>query len=218
VGEILKSRTLIVLSVILIAQAVAYHAYPKVEAVPLARPLSEVPKLIGTWQMVNESELDSEVQELLKADDSLNRVYADGLSGRSASFYVAYFKTQRTGVSPHSPKVCLPGSGWVPSESVRVSIDVPGWEGPITVNRYIVAKGDLRSVVFYWYQTHNRVIASEYAAKLYTVADGLRYRRSDTSLVRVIVPFSGPDDTGAEAAAIGFVKTVFGTLREFLPK
>jgi EpsI family protein len=217
-GEILKSRTLILLSLLLLAEAAAYHAYPKVEEIPLARPLSEMPRLIGPWSMVTESELDSEVQELLKADDTLNRVYMDGSTGRTASLYVAYFKTQRTGVSPHSPKVCLPGSGWVPSESTRVEIDPPGWEGPATVNRYIVAKGESRSVVYYWYQTHKRVIASEYAAKFYTVLDGLRDRRSDTSLVRVIVPFTGPEDNGADAAAAGFIKTVFPQLREFLPK
>jgi EpsI family protein len=216
--EILKNRVLMALSLLLLAQAAAYHAYPKVEEIRLARPLSEVPKLIGPWRMVSESQLDSEVQELLKADDTLNRVYADGAAGRNASLYVAFFKTQRTGISPHSPKVCLPGSGWVPSDSTQVEINPPGWSGPAEVNRYIVAKGDQRSVVYYWYQTHKRVIASEYAAKVYTVLDGLTDRRSDTSLVRVIVPYDGPGDRGADDAATSFIRAVFPHLREFLPK
>ena len=72
-----------------------------------------------------------------------------------------------------------------------VPIAVAGRPAPIVVNRYVVARGDERSVVLYWYQSHDRIIASEYAAKFWLIADSIRYRRSDTALVKVVVPVAG---------------------------
>jgi len=37
----------------------------------------------------------------------------------------------------------------------------------IEVNRYVIQKGLEKQVVLYWYQSHGRVIASEYWAKIY---------------------------------------------------
>jgi EpsI family protein len=71
--------------------------------------------------------------------------------------------------------------------------------------------------VLYWYQSHNRVIASEYAAKIFTVVDSIRYNRSDTSLVRVVVPVQDGDTQGAVNTAVSFVKTAFEPLKEYLP-
>ena len=48
--------------------------------------------------------------------------------------------------------------------------------------------GNEKSVTLYWYQSHNRVIASEYSAKFWLVADAIRYQRSDTAIVKVVVP------------------------------
>jgi len=45
-----------------------------------------------------------------------------------------------------------------------------------------------RQLVLYWYQTHGRIIASEYSAKPYMVLDSIRMNRTDAALVRVITP------------------------------
>lgn len=213
----LRSAQAKLLSLFLILQASLFYAYPKTELVYPISGLKGAPTQIQRWKMVQESELDSEVQALLKADDTLNRLYAEPGNPHWASLYIAYFKTQRTGVSPHSPKVCLPGSGWVPSESERIQVSVPGESKPLNVNRYIVSKGEERSTVLYWYQSAHRSIASEYAAKVYTVLDSVRYRRSDTSLVRVVVPHTSSNDTQAEATALRFIRDSYPILRTYLP-
>ena len=69
--------------------------------------------------------------------------------------YVGYYGSQRSGELIHSPKNCLPGSGWTPLNSSVVAIDV-GRGLPIEVNRYVVAHGDERSLVLYWYQSRAR--------------------------------------------------------------
>ena len=214
--DFLKSKRGVLLSLLLLSEAVFYIAYPKQELVLLPKPLRELPARLGTWSMVAESRTEPEVLEVLKADDTLNRIYADPVTGESLGLFIAYFKTQKTGVAPHSPKVCLPGSGWEPGPTTFEKIEVPGRPEPVVANRSVISKGEERSLVLYWYQTHNKVIADEYRAKLNTILDSIRFRRSDTSIVRVVVP----EHPGVDADAMGrsFVRDSFESIRALLPQ
>jgi EpsI family protein len=205
-----------VLALVLLLQIAAFYAVAfRDETVPPVLPLMTFPEQLGAWRMVKDVPVEKEVQDVLRADDTLSRIYFS--SPRGASYlWIAYFKTQRYGQSPHSPKNCLPGSGWEPVEDARMTIRVPAWDTPITINRYVVQQGDERSVSLYWYQSHGRVIAEELAAKFWLVADSIRYRRSDTALVRITVPVSGnvqrAVDTGVE-----FAQSVFPAVVRQLP-
>jgi EpsI family protein len=212
-----SSRYVRILSAALILQAFGLYAISRRESVPPMRPLSEFPQRIGNWGMAQESTIEKEVLDVLRADDTLIRLYVRQDSREVASLFVAFFKSQRSGQAPHSPKNCLPGSGWVPSTSEILSVPVQGYARPIEVNRYIVAKGDEKSVVLYWYQSRDRTIASEYRAKIYLVADAVRYNRTDTALVRVVVPVVGNDDEAASRTAIRFVQDLYAPLRQQLP-
>lgn len=206
-----------VLSVVLATQALAYYLLPKAEYVPVAAPLDQMPPGIGSWKLVSQSKPEQEIQDLLKADDALTRVF-ELPGGPNVSMFVAFFRTQRAGVQPHSPKVCLPGSGWTPEADGYATIQIPGRQEPITVNRYVVARGESRSVVYYWYQTPHRVVANEFAAKVYLVLDSLRYKRSDTALVRVIAPSDGLEGIpAADQRALAFIKDAFEPVHTYLP-
>ena len=134
-------------------------------------------------------------------------------------------QTQRQGDTIHSPLNCLPGSGWEPVSKRALDIDVseaaPAASASrrITINRYVVQNGLNREMVLYWYQSHGRVVASEYFNKFFLVADAIRIHRTDAALVRVIVHI--PDDRGGEAEAEGegvrFVKSLFPILGAFVP-
>ena len=78
-------------------------------------------------------------------------------------------------------------------------------------------KGDNKTVAVYWYQSHGRTVANEYRAKFYVMSDAIRYNRTDTALVRVMVPVVGGQQKAAEQAALQFVKDVYGPLSEILP-
>ena len=108
------------------------------------------------------------------------------------------------------------GSGFEPIESGPISIPVAG-HAPIEVNRYLTARGDEKSVTLYWYQSHSRIIASEYKAKLWLVADSIRYHRSDSSLVKVVVPVAHGDVDTATRTAVDFVQSLFPELAKQLP-
>lgn len=212
-----QTKSARILTIVLLLQAAAFYGFSRSEKTPVHQPLDDFSLDNGNWTLMQNVDIDKDTLEVLKADDILSRIYENKNTGGIATLFVAYFSTQRTGKTPHSPKNCLPGSGWTPSESGTIDINVPGEKDPIRVNRYVVARGDNQSVVLYWYQSHNRVIASEYAAKIYTVTDSIRYNRSDTSLVRVVVPVQDGDIQSAVNTAVSFVHAMFEPLRQYLP-
>lgn len=216
-GHFLHSRAARILTVILLAQASLFYGFSRKEKEPAHQPLEAFSFPSTNWTLLQDVPIDQDTLEVLKADDLLSRVYQNKSTGEDATLFVAFFETQRTGKAPHSPKNCLPGSGWVPSQSGTIAIPVNGQAEPIHVNKYVVSRGQNQSIVFYWYQSHNRVIASEYSAKIYTVLDSIRYNRSDTSLVRVVVNVNDGDTQKATQTGVAFVKAFFEPLKEYLP-
>ena len=214
----LASRAAKVLTAVLIVQAGLLYGFKRTEITPVHKPLTELAHSLGNWQQIRDTEIEKEVQDVLKADDLLNRTYASPSHPLPANLFVAFFKSQRTGQTPHSPKNCLPGSGWVPSQADVVKIDVPGRAEPVEANRYVVARADAKSLVLYWYQSRDRTVASEYSAKYYVVADAIRYNRTDTALVRIIVPM-GETTTVEKANGIAedFVRQMYAPLRAHFP-
>ena len=207
-----------VLTAVLLIEATAFYAIAsRSERAPLISPLSLFPSAFGGWTLERDVPIEQEVQDVLKADDTLNRVYVNPSRTDFAFLFIAYFKTQRYGQAPHSPKNCLPGSGWEPVETGRETITVPGWNAPIVTNRFVVQHGDEKSVVLYWYQTHNRIIASEYWAKFWLVADSVRYRRSDTALVKIVVPVHDNNVGAATAMGVQCIQALFPSLLKHLP-
>src|SRR5581483_1718267 len=215
--SILRSKFAVALTVALLAEGIPYYSAFAIENTPQIKPLDLMTADFGNWRLLQTGHIDQETLEMLKADDTLTRSYGNPAFPAPAGFYVAYFKTQRTGQAPHSPKNCLPGSGWEPLKEGVLDIPVTTMPGNIRVNRYVVTRGENASVVLYWYQTRQRVIASDYSAKLWLVLDSIRYHRSDTALVRVIVPVLNGDDKTATVAAVDFVKVMFPVLQAYLP-
>lgn len=212
--SLLQSKFVYALTLVLVVQAVLFYNASHGEMTPLSAPLSGFPPLVGNWHLLQEGVVDQETQEVLKADDLLTRTYAGPEGG--ANLFIAYFKTQRQGQSPHSPKNCLPGSGWQQMETGRIDVPVSG--GSIHINQYVVSKGDAQSVVLYWYQSQGRVIADEFAAKFYLVSDSIKHHRSDTALVRVVVPIVGGRTEQAEKVGTDFVQTFYPVVKAYLPR
>ncbi len=166
--------------------------------------------------MIQQGVMEQEVKDVLRADDYITRGYA-AAAEQFANLFVAFFKSQRAGQTPHSPKNCLPGSGWVWTVADTIPVTIAGRAAPIEVNRYLVSKGENRSLVLYWYQSRDRVVASEYKAAAFVAWDALKYNRTDTALVRVVVPVTNGRDDFARKTGVEFIQAFFATLRKFLP-
>jgi EpsI family protein len=188
------------------------------ESTPPAMPMSEFPTKIGPWAMVIQWPLDKETVDLLGVTDYMNRGYWEpGMDKTLLGLYVGYFRSQRTGATIHSPKNCLPGAGWNPTtaEVYQLQLD-DGRKVPI--NLYTIRKGLESEVVLYWYQSHGRVVASEYWGKFYLVYDALRLNRTDAALVRITVPVANNDEPTAQARALSFAKQITGDLDQIIPR
>jgi EpsI family protein len=209
-------RGSILVPVFLASQALLVHWAASSERPPAPPDLSRFPAGFSGWNLVRQNPIAADVQGELRADRLLSADYIHQPTSSSANLFVAWFQSQRAGASqPHSPKVCLPAAGWTPESTGEITLDTT--EGSITVNRYIVAKGKERAVVLYWYQTPRRVVAGEWAAKLWLVADAVRDKRTDTALVRVIVWSTSGHDDQAASIATGFARGLHPLLRECLP-
>src|SRR5436190_12192935 len=169
------------------------------EAKTARKPLSEFPAQVGSWSKRGEdTRFDKETETVLKADDYVSRTFES--NGRAASLYVGYYLTQRNGATYHSPLNCLPGAGWVMADGGKIKIAPAGLHA-FEANRYVIHNGDQRAVMIYWYQGRGNAVASEYWAKIYTVLDGVRRRRSDGALVRVMAPVTNSPAEAEQAAA-----------------
>ena len=102
-------------------------------------------------------------------------------------------------------------------KSTVIPIEIPGREIPVEANYYVVQRGENKSVVIYWYQSHGRTVADEYKAKFYVMSDAIRLNRTDTALVRVTVPVGSDGVGGAEQAAKDFVLASYDSIASVLP-
>ena len=204
------------LAALLLAAAWGMAAYLRQAPQPALRSLDDFPLSLGPWQG-SATPLPPATLAALDLHDYLNRVYF-GPDQQVVGPYIAYYPKQTFGDDIHSPKNCLPGSGWEPlqSGSMRLEGVRPGDPGPMTVNSYLVARGNQRELILYWYQQQGRSIRSEYWSKFYQVWDGLTRRRSDAALVRVAIPLDG-DRARAAAQGAGFIRLFMPRLPEFIP-
>jgi EpsI family protein len=186
------------------------------DVIPVSEPLWMVPRTIAGWSG-RDIVIDQETLDVLGAGDFLSRIYTQRGHFEQIGLFIGYFPTQRTGVTIHSPRNCLPGAGWVFETSQYVEMtDVNGKRHH--VGEYIISNGDSRQFVIYLYQAHGRSVANEYMAKIYLVADAMRLNRTDGALVRVITPISPKEGTaGARARAEAFAAQLAPELPRFIP-
>jgi EpsI family protein len=211
-----KTRFWLLFGVLLLAGGVINAWQHAGEAHVDRQPLKAFPSRLGAWRQAgDDARLDAEVEKVLRADDYLQRNFTSP-DGRTASFYVGYYATQRNGATYHSPLNCLPGAGWTMTEAGQITITPSDGGKPFEANRYLVQNGDNRQVLLYWYQGRGRALSSEYWGKIYTVWDSIRRRRSDGAMVRVMLP-AGESEQAAFKAAAELASLAAPQLPAFIP-
>ncbi len=212
----MKSLRFWAIALMLVGTGILLHRRGSSERLVVSEPLSNVPETIAEWTGVDQK-IDPESLEVLGHGDFLSRIYTRDRQIPPVGLFIGFFASQRTGATMHSPKNCLPGAGWAFESSDTVTLrDASGKLH--RVGEYIIADGDQRQFVIYWYQAHGRSVASEYMAKVYLVADAIRMNRSDGALVRVITPIesSGGIPT-ARVRAEAFAIHLLPALPRFIP-
>ena len=107
----------------LLGSAALVIAFHRDIEVPINRPFSEFPRMFQSWHMTNQIEFDADILSKLKPTDYLYRQYIDS-SGKAVDLYIGYHGGGKDVGEIHSPKNCLPGSGWYEVSSRRGEVQV----------------------------------------------------------------------------------------------
>lgn len=196
------------------------------ETIPERRAFAEFPTTIGEWHCAGRDVMDDATLENLGVTDYLLCNFVRDTPPALVNVYVGYHETQirREGGgagenSIHPPKHCLPGSGWDIIEADQISVDLPGLPArPALINRFTIAKGEARRVVYYWYQSRGRVIADDWKKIAHLFTDRASSGRTDGSLVRFTVPVMPNSSESADAVFEEFAPLVVQQLPGYVPE
>ena len=178
------------------------------------KDFSEFPMKIDGWEGRREH-IEQAQLDLLKLDDYIIADYRKG--NDVVNFYTAFYEQQETGGAAHSPKTCLPGGGWRILSHTEIMLEGTPLNGP--VNRFVIGQGEVKQVVYYWFQQRGRVIASEYAVKWYMLLDSISRNRTDGALVRLVASVKQNEDIAeADRALLEFAQQVTPLLPEYIPE
>lgn len=181
--------------------------------VPTNRPFASFPATIGTWQMAHEYGMSDAVLDKLRPTDFLSRTYRNA-AGQTLTLYVGYHGGGDGGGELHSPKHCLPGSGWFELTTTKQAILVGATN--IKAVRSIYQKGEAKEIFLYWFQVRSASLDNEYALKLAQISNSFLAKRRDAAFVRISVPVT-TDDAAATSQAEQFVRELWPILQEYLP-
>ena len=183
---------------------------------PLKRSLSEFPTQIGKWEGAT-TRFDEKVYKILGVDDSILANYSDS-KGENIQLYIGYYQSQRAGEIIHSPKNCMPGSGWNIVETSIVPLGLKDNKGaPVKIIKLVLQKGIQRQIAMYWFHSRGRVISSEYSQKIYLVWDSITKHRTDGSFVRLLSKIRNQGEAQTTESLKQFAEQILPILNEYIP-
>ncbi len=150
------------------------------------------------------------VTDLLNPKAIFSATYTNS-QGTQIHLLFDYFVTAGSFGGPHSPRNCLPGSGWVISDQQKRTIAVGSRE--ISAGRLLLRLDQTRQIVDFWYVTNYGETASDYLFKFYSMISSLTLQPRDVAFVRLICA----DDPASQAALEEFEALFVPEIYRFLP-
>ncbi|MGZ8193316.1 MAG: VPLPA-CTERM-specific exosortase XrtD, partial [Methylobacter sp.] len=216
---IVFNKSLFIVLLLISTGALASHYFQgREEIIPERKPFLNFPLKIGNWQGRNDY-LSQNYLDGLKLTDYVLINYAQPKTNNIVNFYSAYYKSQRTGESVHSPRSCIPGDGWQITSFRQLALPQIKLDGtPVNVDRAVIEKGDSRQLVYYWFQQRGRSLTNEYLVKWYLFYDAITMNRTDGSLIRLVTAVrQGENIELADQRLQSFMKDLMPELTAFLP-
>lgn len=157
-----------------------------------AGDFEQFPRTIGDWYG-QEQIIPEPVLEVLNPEAIYAAQYVNA-EGREVHLLFDFFSSDAKRGGPHSPRNCLPGSGWIIKNVTRRT--VPLGDRVIEAGRFELSWQNQPFVMDFWYVTHWGETANDYAFKLHEMLTSLTFRPRDIGFVRFIAP-GDPDGLAA---------------------
>lgn len=197
---------------LLIAAGIFVYLHEDV-SVPANKPLSEIPTKHNGWVMTGQARFDERVLEVLKPTAYLSRSYVNE-SGQQVNLYLGYHGGGPDSGPIHSPKHCLPGSGWLELGDEKASLPVGNQQ--ISLVRAVYQKEALKELFLYWYQVRGETLSDEYTLKFKEISNSILHNRRDSAFVRISVAFEG-NQSSAVAVGEEFIRDFYPSIAKVLP-
>ncbi|MCA1804762.1 MAG: VPLPA-CTERM-specific exosortase XrtD [Xanthomonadaceae bacterium] len=211
VSRTMPRQALVAVALLAVGTASAVVQGEREEIIPERADFVAFPSKLEGWEGHSRT-LESIVLDALKLDDYLHMDYVND-RGEAANLYVAYYSSQRSGAAAHSPRTCLPGSGWRITSHTQIDLG----DG-LRTNRFIIAVGEQRQLVYYWFKQRDRIVTNEYLVKWYLLWDALTRNRTDGALVRLTTVLQpGEDAEAGDERLRALVKVAVPRLAEHIP-
>lgn len=186
------------------------------ELIPDRTSFVQFPSTLGAWHG-RTSSLEPQVEHFLGLTDYILSDYTRA-DDRGINLYVAYYASQRKGVSPHSPQVCIPGDGWHIADFERTSYVDQDRGSSVPLNRVVIVRANQRQIVYYWFEQRGRTVANEYASKWQLLADAVYLNRTDGALVRLTTQlYPGEAEQDGDKRLREFTRELLPQMTRFLP-
>jgi len=209
----IKIWRFIVLYVILGLAAVYVHTRSEA-SIPTIKPLDQFPQIAGEWSMVGQARFDERVIKKLLPTAYLSRSYENGRGGK-VSLYIGYHDGGPQSGPIHSPKQCLPGSGWNRLYDEARFIDADGY--PVDYVSSVYQKDSQRQMFLYWFQVRDQMLTNEYALKFAMAKNSFLSNRRDSSFIRLSVMIRDDEDK-ARLVGEDFIAAFLPAIQESLPR
>lgn len=208
----MKGRGHYILLLALLLSAIALIDGREVAAMRTTAPLSEFPRSVAGWSSLGDEVFDTAIIEVLKPTDYLARTYSKP-GGERVNVYLGYHGGGKDSGEVHSPRHCLPGSGWQLVETSPTVIDTPA--GKVNAAAALYAKGESRQLFLYWFEVGGTSTPSEYRMKYEQTVGTLAKNRKDVLFVRLAAPVTTSVEA-ASASATAFAREAAPSIRRML--
>lgn len=206
----MAKKTFIIMFVVLAASS-AFGLIVKFyrPAAPKPIPVTSFPSTKGDWN-AKTIPITGGVLDMLKPD-AIYEAFFTNSGGVTIDLFFSYFSAENVTGGVHSPKNCMPGSGWAILSSEPRPINVNG--RTIPASRLHVRYGNALKIVDYWYVTRHGETSSDYGLKWYEMLSAVALKPTDVSFIR----FVASDDPTSIAALDEFQQMFAPEVYSVLP-
>ena len=212
--KIKKAPIAIAIVIVLLAAFSTFSIKHRDEIIPKRESFNSFPLEVNGWKG-RTYDFENGENNMLQLKDYLLINY--NKANTNINVYAGYTESQRAaGSVPHSPKACIPGGGWEITEAKLHEV-VLNDQKTIKVTRLLIAKGQSKQLVYYWFNQRGRDLSNEFSMKFALLYDAIQMNRTDGAMLRFTVPVY---KTVAESdrALEGFIRDTYPLLPRYIPK